>query len=44
VANQSQPTLFVSELLNKKTSGSIALWVGGGTYAYFTNLKITKHK
>jgi len=42
VANQSQPTLIVSELLNKKTSGSIALWVGGGTDAYFTNLKITK--
>jgi hypothetical protein len=42
VANQSQPTLIVSEMLNKNTSGGIALWVGGGTNAYFTNLKITK--
>lgn len=42
VANQSQPTLIVSELLNKHTSGGIALWVGGGTDAYFANLKITK--
>lgn len=44
VANQSQPTLIVSELLNKKTSGGIALWVGGGTNAYFTKLTITKHR
>ncbi|MBD2703908.1 hypothetical protein IC229_24905 [Spirosoma sp. BT702] len=44
VADQSQPTLIVSELLNKKTSGGIALWVGGGTDAYFTNLTITKHR
>jgi hypothetical protein len=42
VANQSQPTLIVSELLNKNTSGGIALWVGGGTDAYFSKLKITK--
>ena len=42
VANQKQPTLIVSEMLNKNMSGSIALWVGGGTNAYFTNLKITK--
>jgi hypothetical protein len=42
VANQSQPTLIVSEMLNKNTSGDIALWVGGGTNAYFANLKITK--
>lgn len=42
VANQSQPTLIVSEMLNKNTSGGIALWVGGGTDAYFSNLKITK--
>jgi len=42
VANQSQPTLIVNELLNKNTSGGIALWVGGGTDAYFSNVKITK--
>ncbi|MPR34761.1 hypothetical protein [Salmonirosea aquatica] len=42
VANQSQPTLIVSEMLNKNTSGSIALWVGGSTDAYYSNLKITK--
>nr|WKN38266.1 hypothetical protein K4G66_06070 [Tunicatimonas sp. TK19036] len=42
VANQSQPTLIVSEMLNKNTSGDIALWVGGGTIAYFANVKITK--
>jgi hypothetical protein len=42
VHNQSQPTLIVGELLNKNPSGSVALWVGGGTDAYFCNLKITK--
>jgi hypothetical protein len=44
VYNQSQPTLIVSEMLNKITSGGIALWVGGGTDAYFSQLKITKGK
>jgi hypothetical protein len=42
VNNQSQPTLIVSEMLNKNISGDIAIWVGGGTDAYFSNLRITK--
>ncbi len=42
VDNQTQPTLIVSEMLNENTSGGIALWVGGGTDAYFSNLRITK--
>lgn len=41
-ANQSQPTLLVTEMLNNNTSGGVAFWVGGDTDAYFANLKITK--
>lgn len=38
-----QPALIVNDLkLGDKASGSIGLWVDGGTEGFFTDLKITK--
>lgn len=43
VHNNSQPTLIVNDLkLGAESHGSIGLWVGPGTEAHFSNLKITK--
>lgn len=42
VHNQEQPTLVVNDMLNQNPTGGIALWVGGGTEAYFRKLKISK--
>jgi hypothetical protein len=36
-----QPTLIVNDLKHGVTKGSIALWVGPGTVAHFSNLKVT---
>lgn len=41
VHDQIQPTLIVNEMLNQNPKGGIALWVGGGTDAYFRKLKIS---
>jgi len=37
-----QPVLVVNDLKQGKGQGQIALWVGTGTVAHFTNLRITK--
>ena len=37
----SQPTLIVNDLKRGDTTGAIALWIGPGTEAWFTNLRIT---
>jgi len=37
-----QPVLVVNDLKQGKTQGQIALWVGTGTVAHFTNLRITR--
>ena len=42
VHEQEQPTLIVKDMLNKTTIGGIALWVGGGTEAYYRNMRISK--
>jgi hypothetical protein len=42
VHDSSQPTLLVNDLKQGLTSGAIALWVGPGTVAHFSNLRITK--
>ncbi|MDO1447473.1 hypothetical protein Q0590_14490 [Rhodocytophaga aerolata] len=43
VHGQAQPTLLVNDLKHGATqSGSIGLWIGSGTEAYFRNLVITK--
>ena len=36
-----QPTLLVNDLKQGQTKGSVALWVGPGTLAHFSNLRIT---
>lgn len=42
VHGASQPTLIVNDLKHgADVAGSIALWVGPGTEAYFTNLVVT---
>ena len=37
-----QPVLVVTDLKQGKGQGQLALWVGTGTVAHFTNLRITK--
>jgi hypothetical protein len=41
VNGADQPTLVVNELKQAPAKGTIALWVGPGTIAHFTNLKFT---
>ncbi|HEX4593460.1 MAG TPA: hypothetical protein VH157_04250, partial [Bryobacteraceae bacterium] len=41
VHGSEQPTLIVNDLKHGVSKGSIALWVGPGTVAHFSNLKIT---
>jgi hypothetical protein len=41
VNGASQPTLLVNDLKLGDTAGPVALWIGVGTEAYFTNLRIT---
>jgi len=40
VNGASQPTLIVNDLKQPRTSSAIALWIGPGTIAHFTNLKV----
>jgi hypothetical protein len=42
VNGATQPTLVVNDLKGTVAKGPIALWVGPGTIAHFTDLKITK--
>jgi hypothetical protein len=37
-----QPTLIVNDLKQTVSSGQIGLWIGPGTVAHFTNLRVTK--
>jgi hypothetical protein len=41
VHGSSQPTLVVNDLKAGDTQGSVALWIGVGTEAYFANLRIS---
>jgi hypothetical protein len=42
VNGSDQPVLIVSDLKQPPVNGSIALWVGVGTIAHFSDLKITQ--
>jgi hypothetical protein len=44
VNGAEQPCLIVNDLKLGETEGQIALWVGGGTEAYFSELKVTPMK
>jgi hypothetical protein len=41
VHGSPQPALIVNDLKQGKTKGLVALWVGPGTVAHFSNLRIT---
>ena len=41
VHGAEQPSLVVNDLKSGKDQGAIALWIGPGTDAYFSNLKVT---
>ena len=41
VNGAAQPALVVNDLKRGVTSGSVGLWIGPGTEAYFRNLHIT---
>ena len=41
VHDAAQPCLIVKDLKLGDAAGAVALWVGPGTDAYFTNLKVT---
>jgi hypothetical protein len=36
-----QPTMLVNDLKQKQTKGAIALWIGPGTVAHFSNVRIS---
>lgn len=41
VHNNPQPTLVVSDLKHGLSEGDVALWIGAGSEAFFSNLRIT---
>lgn len=41
VNGAEQPTLIVNDLKQAEASGRVALWIGQGTEAHFTNLTVT---
>jgi hypothetical protein len=42
VHGATQPTLIVNDLKLGASSGALGLWIGPGTIAHFTNLRVTK--
>jgi hypothetical protein len=40
VNDAPQPVLVVNDLKHGDSTGSVALWIGLGTEAYFTNLRV----
>ncbi len=42
VHGAEQPTLLVNDLKQGQSKGALALWVGPGTVAHFSNLRISK--
>lgn len=43
VNGAEQPCLIVNDLKHGARGGAIALWIGAGTEAYFSNLRIDRH-
>ena len=41
VNNAAQPVLIVNDMKNPPDSGGIALWIGAGTEAHFSRLRVT---
>lgn len=42
VNGAQQPTLIVNDLKRGRSRGAVALWIGPGTIAHFSNLRITR--
>ena len=42
VNDSPQPVLIVNDLKHGDTEGAVALWIGQGTEAYFSNLRLSK--
>jgi hypothetical protein len=42
VNRSAQPTLIVNNIKLGDSEGAIALWIGIGTVAYFTHLRISR--
>jgi hypothetical protein len=42
VNGSPQPVLIVNDLKHGDSQGSVALWIGLGTEAYFTNLRLAE--
>ena len=42
VHDNQQPNLIVNDLKHGVTEGGIALWIGPGSEAFFTNLRVTR--
>jgi hypothetical protein len=42
VHDEPQPVLVVNDLKHGQSAGQIALWVGAGTVAHFSNLRVSK--
>src|SRR5579864_7369467 len=42
VNDSPQPVLIVNDLKHGYTEGAVALWIGQGTEAYFSNLRLSK--
>ena len=42
VNGAEQPCLVVNDLKHTTRGGAIALWIGAGTEAYFSNLRIER--
>jgi hypothetical protein len=41
VHDNQQPNLIVNDLKHGVSEGGVALWIGPGSEAFFTNLRIT---
>lgn len=44
VADAKQPTMIVNDLKHGEGGGAVALWIGVGTVAHFSNVRITSAK
>jgi hypothetical protein len=42
VNGAEQPTLLVNDLKQKQSNGAVALWIGTGTVAHFSNVRISR--
>ena len=42
VHGTAEPALIVDDLKQPVASGAVGLWVGPGTVAHFSNLRLTK--